>query len=257
MKTAGPDRFPGENVEQTHLLDRRVTCLQPLSGYRTAIDIVFLAAAVPARAGETVLELGTGCGAGAYCLSHRVVGVEVTGIDLQPAFIALAEQAKPLNRCGPKPHFHVADVTKPDEIQSLGLFDHVMANPPYRRKEAGTPPPDPSKRLAMVEGAGGLEAWLSVARAACRPGGTITFIHDAARLAEICDSLRAHGLAVVCLPLAPSPHKPPKRVLVQGRTGAGPSVTRLDPFVLHGPDQAFTSDAERILRDAMPLQLCG
>ncbi|MBF0374243.1 MAG: methyltransferase, partial [Alphaproteobacteria bacterium] len=45
------------------LLDGRVRLRQPTHGYRAAIDPVFLAAAVPAGAGQRVLDAG--CGAGA------------------------------------------------------------------------------------------------------------------------------------------------------------------------------------------------
>ena len=43
-------------------LGGRLKIFQPKSGYRAATDPVFLAAAVPAQAGQSVLELG--CGAG-------------------------------------------------------------------------------------------------------------------------------------------------------------------------------------------------
>ena len=63
---------------------------QPLEGYRAAIDPVLLAAAVPARSGEKVLELGCGVGAAALCLLARVPDLTVAGLELQPALAALA-----------------------------------------------------------------------------------------------------------------------------------------------------------------------
>ena len=54
------------------LLDGKVRLRQPAMGYRVAIDPILLAAAVPAVAGEVVLELGSGTGAAALCLHHRV-----------------------------------------------------------------------------------------------------------------------------------------------------------------------------------------
>ena len=43
-------------ISRDGLLGGRVTILQPAGGYRTAIDPVLLAAAVPAQPGETVLD---------------------------------------------------------------------------------------------------------------------------------------------------------------------------------------------------------
>ncbi|MBF0393554.1 MAG: methyltransferase, partial [Alphaproteobacteria bacterium] len=54
------------------LLDGRVRLRQPTHGYRAAIDPVFLAAAVPAGAGQRVLDAGCGAGAALLCLCARV-----------------------------------------------------------------------------------------------------------------------------------------------------------------------------------------
>ena len=47
-------------------LGGRLEIAQPRAGYRAGIDPVLLAAAVPAKAGETVFDLG--CGAGVAAL---------------------------------------------------------------------------------------------------------------------------------------------------------------------------------------------
>ncbi|MCC7428595.1 MAG: methyltransferase, partial [Alphaproteobacteria bacterium] len=52
-------------LSEDRLLGGRVVLRQPVRGYRAAIDPVLLAAFVPARAGEHVLEGGIGAGAAA------------------------------------------------------------------------------------------------------------------------------------------------------------------------------------------------
>ena len=49
-------------------LGGRVQLLQPRRGYRAGVDPVLLAAAVAARPGEAVLELGCGVGTALLCL---------------------------------------------------------------------------------------------------------------------------------------------------------------------------------------------
>ena len=73
-------------------LDGRVQAWQPRAGYRAATDPVLLAAAVPARAGQSVLELGCGVGVASLCLAARVPGLEMTGVEVQAEYAALARR---------------------------------------------------------------------------------------------------------------------------------------------------------------------
>jgi len=57
------------NSTEDALLGGRVRLLQAKVGYRAAIDPVLLAAAIPARAGQRVLDLGCGAGAASLCLA--------------------------------------------------------------------------------------------------------------------------------------------------------------------------------------------
>src|SRR5262249_33726755 len=53
-------------------LDGRLRLQQPTRGFRAGLDAVVLAAAVPAEGGDSVLELGAGCGTATLCLAARV-----------------------------------------------------------------------------------------------------------------------------------------------------------------------------------------
>ena len=72
------------------LLAGQVRLKQPRDGFRAAIDSVLLPAAVAAVAGDSVFEIGVGCGAAVLCLARRVDGVNISGIDIQPHLVRLA-----------------------------------------------------------------------------------------------------------------------------------------------------------------------
>src|ERR1700712_4723911 len=80
---------PGE-ITHGHLLDGRVRFAQRRTGFRTGIEPVLLAAAIPARAGQRVIEAGTGAGAALLCLAARVPGVSGLGVELDGEMAALA-----------------------------------------------------------------------------------------------------------------------------------------------------------------------
>ena len=65
---------------------------QPETGFRSGLDAVMLAAAVPARAGQTALELGAGAGTASLCLAARVPGVTITGVEIDQRLAALAQR---------------------------------------------------------------------------------------------------------------------------------------------------------------------
>ena len=67
---------------ENHLLGERVLLRQPKTGYRVAIDPIFLAAAIQPQPGVTVLDIGAGVGAASLCLAIRCPQVRVIGIEL-------------------------------------------------------------------------------------------------------------------------------------------------------------------------------
>ena len=51
---------PAEEYTEDHLLNGRVALRQPRQGFRAGLDAVLLAAFIPAKPGEAVLEAGPG-----------------------------------------------------------------------------------------------------------------------------------------------------------------------------------------------------
>jgi tRNA1(Val) A37 N6-methylase TrmN6 len=234
-------------VETTEdgLLGGRIRLLQPRRGYRVAVDAVLLAAAVDARPGERVLDLGCGVGAVALCLAARVPGIDLVGVELQEALAGLAQRNVELNGMEKRVQIVRHDIAAPLPAD-LGAFDHVVTNPPYLAAAVADLPPDRAKALATVESSANLARWLGVAIDALKSGGTLTLIHRADRQAEIERHLAATDLTVKCLPDA-------GRVLIRAGLG-GPRARRVSPpLALHRPGGGYSDEAEAVLRHAAPL----
>ena len=69
------------DLTRDKFLDGQLTILQPRYGYRAGVDPVFLAASVPAKPGQNVLELGCGAGVASLCLARRVSGLSLFGVE--------------------------------------------------------------------------------------------------------------------------------------------------------------------------------
>lgn len=235
-------------------LDGRLHLWQPRAGYRAATDPLFLAAAVPARAGQSVLELGCGAGLALLALGWRVPGLELRGVERQEAYAALARRNLAENGI-------VADVETADLTDLPGAlrrgFDHVICNPPYYPPSA-TAATDPGRDAALREDTP-LADWVAVALRRLLPGGYLTLIHLAERLPAILTALDGPAGAIAVLPLTARAGRPAGRVLVQARKGARGPFRLLAPLVLHdGPAHArdgddFSAAARAVLRDGQAL----
>jgi tRNA1(Val) A37 N6-methylase TrmN6 len=241
------------SVSEDTLLDGAIRLRQPRSGYRAAIDPVFLAAAVPAQAGETVLDAGCGAGAATLCLAKRVPDCRITGIEAQRDLVRLANESATLNGFADRIVIMTGDILRPPPRLEPGSFSHVMANPPYLPDDAGTPSPDAAKAAATLEGTADLAAWLRFALSAVRPKGSVTFIHRADRMEQLLAQLSQRAGEIVVFPLWPGQNKPAKRIIVRARKGVA-TPTRLTPgLVLHEADGRYTAAADAILRQGAAL----
>lgn len=242
-------------VTEDRLLGGRVRLLQAARGYRVAIDPVILAAAVPTRAGEAVLDLGCGSGAAALCLLARVPGVEATGLECDPAAAALARDNAAANGVGDRFRVLEGELLAAPPALRAARFDHVLLNPPYLDPARARLPEDPDRRRSHGEAAAGLADWLDIGLRRLRDDGSLSVIHRAERLDEILAALTGRAGGVVVFPLWPggAEARPAKRILLRARKGSRAPLSLHPGLVLHRPDGGFTPAAEAVLRDAAPL----
>lgn len=217
-------RFSDSELTVDAFLGGAIRVQQPRAGYRAGVDPVFLAAAIGASQGQTVLELGCGAGVASLCLLSRVPGLEVTGVELQPPYAALARanaerNAMPLDVI-------TADLRDlPDKLRARS-FDHVMMNPPYFDRSAGSSAKDGGRDIALG-GNTSLAQWLDTGIRRLKPGGSITVIQRVERLPDVLHGLDHRVGAIEARPLAPRLGKAARLVLVSARKGARA------PFRLH------------------------
>jgi len=242
------DPLPSTGLTKDALLGGRVRLQQPVDGYRAAIDPVMLAASVDAGAGDRVLEVGSGHGAAAICLASRVTDCRVTGIDIQPAMVRLANDNARLNDLSATVEFMIGDLVRPLPRIAAGGFDHAMANPPFLEAARADASPNEERATAHMEGVAGLEDWIAFMLRMVRSKGTLTMIHRANRLDEILSVLRGQAGEIVVFPLWPKEGKTPKRVIVRARKGIKTPLTISPGLVLHEDDGGYTARADEILR---------
>lgn len=237
-----------DEVSEDTLLDGRVKFRQPVDGYRAAIDPVFLAAAVPAKDGQSVLDVGSGAGAASLCLAARVPGVRVFGLEMQPPLVALARENIAMNGMSGRVESMIGSLLAPPPRLAPGSFHHVMTNPPYQAAEDGRASPHLGKAMANQEGEVDLSAWMRFAVNMLQPKGSLVVVYRADRLDDLLAALNRKVGEIVILPLWPKRDRPAKRILLRARKGVGSPLTLLPGMLLHEDDGRYTEPADAVLR---------
>ncbi|MFU8778289.1 MAG: tRNA1(Val) (adenine(37)-N6)-methyltransferase [Roseovarius sp.] len=248
--------FAEEDLSCDAFLGGRLRISQPKAGYRAGIDPVLLAASVPARVGQTLLDLGCGSGIAALCVVARVPGIMATGLEIQPAYAMLARRNSAAN--GLALDVTGGDIADMPAALRARQFDHVIANPPYFDRHHSTAAEDMGRERAMGE-ALPLADWVRAAARRARTGGTVTFIQRAERLPDLLTPMAAHLGSIEVLPLIPRRGRSARLILLRGRKGRRAALRLHDGWLLHagenhGQDgEDYTAATSDVLRNAAAL----
>ncbi|MEX0348791.1 MAG: tRNA1(Val) (adenine(37)-N6)-methyltransferase [Paracoccaceae bacterium] len=233
-------------------LGGRLHLFQPRKGYRAGVDPVFLAASVPARTGQAVLELGCGAGAAILSLATRVPNLTLSGVEIQPAYADLARRNAAHN--GQALEVFEGDLSKLPASLRDRQFDHVVANPPYYRGAAHSPARDTGRRKALAEETP-LGLWIETAARRLRPRGHLHMIQKVDRLPDMLAACTDRLGSIEVLPLAARTGRAPDLVILRARKGGKGDFRLHAPLILHAGAQhdrdgeSYRPEIQDVLRD--------
>ncbi len=255
-----PDNRSDETDETIDdFLGGAVRLIQPKCGYRVSMDTVMLAASVPAKAGDKVIEGGVGSAGAALCLAKRVPGVSVLGIERQDDMLAYANRNIAFNNMSDSVSAVKGSIT--DLVEGEASYDHVMVNPPYLADGKAIRPPAETKGLAHMDKSATLKDWVRFCVYKAKVKGTVSIIYRADRVDEVIAHLHRRVGELKIMPLWPRAGVPAKRVIIQGRKGMRGAASILPGLALHGEVERYTPEAKKILWDGDALDLkafaCG
>ena len=239
-------------------LGGRLVLRQPRRGHRFGHDSILLAAATAAEPGEHAVELGAGIGAAGLALAHRVEGLNVALVEIDPELAALASRNAERNGLSPRVRAICLDVAaSAADFAAAGLapgsVDRVLMNPPFNAPD--NPPPDVGRRLARVSAPETLTLWLRTAARLLRPGGAVTLVWRADGLAGVLAALVEDFGAVSLLPIHPRAGTPAIRIIASATKGRNGPLALLPALLLAGDDGKPSAAAETVLRHGATLPM--
>jgi tRNA1(Val) A37 N6-methylase TrmN6 len=246
--------FEEKDLTQDAFLGGLLYLWQPKQGYRAGVDPVLLAASVPAQAGQSVLDLGCGVGAAALCLGARVPGLQLAGVEMQPAYANLAQR----NGNGAFTVYTANLTNLPADLKQR-QFDHVLANPPYFDRNAGRASQNAGREVAMGEDTP-LADWVKVAAKRLAPKGLAHFIHRAERLPELLAAMPSYLGSIEVLPISPRAGRAAELVIVRARKAGRAAFCLHAPQIMHKGDRhekdgdSYVPEIRSVLRDGAALE---
>ena len=211
--------------------------------FRPGTDSFLLSSLPKLSAGLRVCDLGCGTGLVGLLLLQRQSELTVTGIDIQPAAVALAERAAAENRLTDRLTFRCIDLRQVRQHFSTGSFDLVVCNPPYYPPASGKVSGDSARRTARSETEVSLADICAAASYLLRWGGKFCLVHKPERLTDTACALREAGMESKRLRFVQNrPDTAPSLFLIEGCRGGKPGVDIQPPLLLQTDTGAPTGE---------------
>lgn len=211
--------------------------------FRPGTDSFLLSSLPKLSTGLRVCDLGCGTGLLGLLLLQRQSELTVTGIDIQPAAVALAERAAAENRLTDRLTFRCIDLRHVRQHFSTGSFDLVVCNPPYYPPASGKVSGDNARRTARSETEASLADICAAASYLLRWGGKFCLVHKPERLTDTACALREAGMEPKRLRFVQNrPDTAPSLFLIEGCRGGKPGVDIQPPLLLQTDTGAPTGE---------------
>ncbi|RJR45367.1 MAG: methyltransferase domain-containing protein [Desulfobacteraceae bacterium] len=240
MTTLKPSDIPlkaDESIDE--FMHGRLRLIQPRRGYRFSIDALLLARFVTIKAGDRVVDLGTGCGIIPLLLLLSRPLSHVLGLEIQPDLAGQAFRNASLNGVAGRMSVVIADV-KNAPLPPLST-DVVVCNPPYRKFASGRINPNPQKAIARHEILLVLDDILNTARRILKAGGRIALIYPAVRAVDLIVRMRSCGIEPKRIRfIHPNGETESVLVLVEGTAGGRAGIKVLPPLLNPGEMPSLT-----------------
>ena len=235
--------LPGERVED---LQNGFFIIQSPACFAFGTDAVLLAHFVRARAGERVVDFGTGDGIIPILLCAHVPGLCVTGLEVQPELADLAKRSVALNGLEERVSLVYGDIREARKLLGTG-FDVVVTNPPYINRGGGIVNPLDTKAISRHELFCSLEDVIRTSSKLLVPCGRFAMVHKPERLADIIYLMRTWKIEPKYLRFVhPSPYKKPNLLLIRGIKNGNPELKMMEPLYVYDENGNYSDEINRI-----------
>ena len=239
-------------MEQIDTLKNGYKIIQDSERFQFGIDAVLLAdfACKGLKAGESVIDLGTGTGIIPLLMAKGCEAAAFTGLEVQKDSADMAARSVALNALEGRIRIINGDLKESEKLFPRHSFNVVTCNPPYMIDAHGKGNELDALTIARHEVLCTLEDVVAAADSLLATHGRFFMIHRPFRLPEIFSSLEKHKMEMKRMRLIqPFARKEPNMVLIEARKNAKRRLTIEPPLVVRNDDGQYTAEIRQIYGD--------
>lgn len=222
---------PGERIDDL----QRNGChiIQNSEKFSFGMDAVLLSGFAAVKAGERVLDMGTGTGIIPVLLEAKTEGEHFTGLEIQKESADMARRSVLLNGQEKKISVVEGDIKEAVRLFGASSFDVVTVNPPYMPAGGGMVNPDAPKAIARHEILCTLEDVVREGAGVLREGGRMYMVHRPRRLAELMETMKKYRMEPKRMKFVHSfANKEANMVLMEAVKGGGRQLIVEAPVII-------------------------
>lgn len=221
--------------------------IQKQQGFRFGVDAVLLSDFANIKNKHRVVDLCTGTGIIPFLAYGKYNPKEVIGLEIQDDMVEMANRSSELNDITDIVKFVHGDLKDKKLIDSLGKFDVVTVNPPYKLNNAGIVNLNDKLAIARHEVMCTLEDVIIASRRLLKDNGRMFIVHRPERLADIFGLMRKYKIEPKRVRMVqPNTKKAPNIVLVEGQRDGGAFLKWEETLYVYDDNGNYSEEIDRI-----------
>ena len=221
--------------------------IQKQQGFRFGVDAVLLSHFANIKSRHRVIDLCTGTGIVPFLAYGKYAPKEVIGVEIQEDMVEMANRSSVLNNTTDIVKFVHGDLKDKSLLDSLGKFDVLTVNPPYKLNNAGIVNPNDKLAIARHEVMCTLEDVIVAARRLLKDNGRMFIVHRPERLADIFGLMRKYKIEPKRVRMVqPNTKKVPNIVLVEGQRDGGAFLKWEETLYVYDDNGNYSEEIDRI-----------
>ena len=221
--------------------------IQKQQGFRFGVDAVLLSHFANIKSRHRVIDLCTGTGIVPFLAYGKYAPKEVIGLEIQEDMVEMANRSSVLNNTTDIVKFVHGDLKDKSLLDSLGKFDVLTVNPPYKLNNAGIVNPNDKLAIARHEVMCTLEDVIIASRRLLKDNGRMFIVHRPERLADIFGLMRKYKIEPKRVRMVqPNTKKAPNIVLVEGQRDGGAFLKWEETLYVYDDNGNYSEEIDRI-----------